>query len=184
MTRSIAVFGGSFDPPHVAHVLVAAYVLATSDVDELLVVPTFRHPFAKHFHAPFEHRAKMCELAFRDVARTSVSRIEETLPGESFTLHTLRAIGSERADASLRLVMGEDLLAETDRWHAWDEVRALAPPLIVGRAGTGDSTSELALPEVSSTTVRKRLGAGEDVGALVPLEVARYVARHRLYVEG
>src|SRR5207249_1390676 len=73
----IALFGGSFDPPHVGHLLAAAYVLATEPVDELWFVPVFGHPLGKRIHAPFEHRAAWIELAIADVglARARVSRL-------------------------------------------------------------------------------------------------------------
>ncbi|MCA9583651.1 MAG: nicotinate (nicotinamide) nucleotide adenylyltransferase, partial [Myxococcales bacterium] len=71
----IAVFGGSFDPPHVSHALVASYVLGGGEVDELYIVPTWRHALDKSFKAPFEHRLRMCELAFAHLRRVSVLAI-------------------------------------------------------------------------------------------------------------
>jgi nicotinate-nucleotide adenylyltransferase len=86
--RSVAVFGGSFNPPHVAHLLAATLVLATQDVDLLLVVPAFKHPFAKSL-APFDERVTMCTLAMGWLPGVEVSRVEEELGGESRTLRTL-----------------------------------------------------------------------------------------------
>ena len=85
----IALFGGSFDPPHVGHLLAAAYVLATEPVDELWFVPVFGHPLGKRIHAPFEHRAGSSELAVADMglARARVSRVESELGvGSAFML--------------------------------------------------------------------------------------------------
>lgn len=180
MTR-LAVYGGSFDPPHVAHLLSVAYVLATAEVDRVLVVPTFKHPFAKPL-APYAHRIAMCELAMRDLKRVEISRIEEDLGGESLTLHTLQELRRREPSAKLRLVIGSDLVAETPRWHRFDEVRALADLVVVGRAGhpTADDLP-VSLPPVSSTEVRRRLRAGEDVDGLVPRAVAEYAHEHGLY---
>jgi len=178
----VAVFGGSFDPPHVAHVLAVTWVLAATEVERVLVVPTFRHPFAKPL-APYAHRLRMCELAFADLRRAEVSRIEEELGGESRTLFTLQELGRRMPGAALRLVVGTDLLAETHKWFEFDRVRALAPLLVVGRAGfdRSDAPEGLSMPNVSSTEVRRRMRAGEPVDDLVPVAVARYAGEHGLY---
>src|SRR5438445_11763492 len=87
----IALFGGSFDPPHVGHLLAAAYVLATEPVDELWFVPVAGHPLGKPLHAPFEHRAELCELAIADLGlrRARASRVEAELGGEGRTVDLL-----------------------------------------------------------------------------------------------
>jgi nicotinate-nucleotide adenylyltransferase len=182
----VAVYGGSFDPPHVAHVLTAAWVLATAEVTRLLVIPTFQHPFDKPL-APYGHRVRMCELAMADLRRVEVSRIEEELGGASLTVRTLEALRARLPGARLSLVLGSDLLAETARWTAFDRIRELAELRVVARTGHLRASEgrfavpELPMPEVSSTEVRRRLGAGEDVGALVPSEVVRYLRAHGLY---
>ncbi|MDD9935441.1 MAG: nicotinate (nicotinamide) nucleotide adenylyltransferase [Myxococcales bacterium] len=185
MNEVIAVYGGSFDPPHVAHTLVAAYVLSAHPVDRLLVVPTAQHPFEKRLTA-FEHRVHMCELAMSDLRRVDISTVEQELEGPSLTLHMLRELARRHPAAQLRLVIGSDLLAETPGWHAFDEVRALAPPIIVGRSGhaydeDGEPLPEL--PDVSSTEVRRRLRAGISTDGLLNPKVAAYVREHGLYRE-
>ncbi|HEX9294516.1 MAG TPA: nicotinate (nicotinamide) nucleotide adenylyltransferase, partial [Polyangiaceae bacterium] len=77
---NVFLFGGSFNPPHVAHVLAVAYVLATQDADRVIVIPCYRHPFRKDL-APFEHRFAMCELAMGWLPRTSISAVEQELGG-------------------------------------------------------------------------------------------------------
>lgn len=176
----LAVFGGSFDPPHVAHTLVAAYVLAAHEVDRVLVVPCFRHPFDKPL-APFEHRARMCEIAMRDLPQVEVSTIEAELGTTSRTLPMLEALHARHPDAQLRLVIGSDLVAETPTWHAFDRIRALAPPLVIPRAGHVADATEPALPAISSTEVRRRLREGLPTTGLVDPEVAAYARAHALY---
>src|SRR5450432_1633002 len=73
---NVFIFGGSFNPPHIAHVLAVTYVLSTAEPDLVLVVPCYRHPFAKDL-CPFEHRLAMCERAMGWLPRTTVSRVEE-----------------------------------------------------------------------------------------------------------
>lgn len=179
--RTIAVFGGSFNPPHLAHQMACLVVLETEPIDELWMVPTWRHPFDKEL-IDYEHRVAMCELAAAGFAgRVQVSRIEKRLGGAaSRTLDTLEALRSRCPDDQLRLVIGADILSETDKWHRWDEVARLAPPLVIGRTGYR-SDAELTLPAVSSTGIRNRLRRGEDVVPLVSRAVMDYIAQRGLY---
>ena len=181
--ESVAVFGGSFNPPHAAHVLAAAWVLASEPVDRVLVVPTFRHPFAKAL-APYEHRLRMCELAVGWLPRVEVSRVEEELGGESRTLLTLEHLAKQHPDWRMRLVMGADLVLEADKWFRFDRVQELAPPLVLGRAGfDAEGAPSAVLPAISSTDVRARIAAGDwtALHALVPRLVVEYIRTHGLY---
>lgn len=180
--RRVAIFGGSFNPPHVGHVLLTAWILALEPIDELVVVPVFHHPFAKDL-APFEHRFAMCELAFAGVRDVRVSTVERDLGGDSLTLRTLERFHADHPDWSMRLVIGSDVVADLDKWHRWDLVSKLAPPIVVPRAGAGVAASDAPLPEVSSTEVRARLRAGDEAGlrTLVPRRVIAYAREHGLY---
>jgi nicotinate-nucleotide adenylyltransferase len=193
-TRSrIALFGGSFNPPHVAHQLVALYVLETEPVDELWFVPTFAHPFGKAL-VGYDHRIAMCELAAAALGpRARVSRAEAELatrPGfiTSLTIdlvdHVL-ALGH-----APRLVIGADIVREAAKWHRWADIVARAPLIVVGRQGYGPpaegaggtAASEVAMPAVSATHIRDLLaGGGSGAAGLVPRDVLRYIAEHRLY---
>ena len=182
MTR-VAVFGGSFNPPHVAHVLACALVLSVEEVDRLFVVPAYKHPFSKAL-APFDDRAAMCELAMAWMPRVEVSRVEEELGGESRTLRTLESLSRAHPDWHLRLVIGADILAEAPRWFGFDAIEKLAPPIVLGRAGfDAPGTYGVRLPEVSSTRVRAAISRGEwsDVEKLVPREVLAYARARGLY---
>jgi nicotinate-nucleotide adenylyltransferase len=168
----VAVFGGSFNPPHVAHVLACALVRSVEEIDRVLVVPAYKHPFAKAL-APFDDRAAMCELAMAWMPGVEVSRIEETLGGESRTLRTLESLAAANPDWRMRLVIGGDILAEAPRWFGFDAIVKLAPPIVLGRA----------LSEVSSTQVRAAIGRGawDEVEKLVPRAVLAYVRQRGLY---
>lgn len=182
--ETIAIFGGSFDPPHAAHVMLAAYVLAVAEVDRLLVVPNWRHPLGKRACSTFEDRFRMCELAFVDLRRVEISRIEEELGGPSLTLRTVEELRRRMPDAALRLVIGADILGEADRWHRFDRVAELAPPLVVRRSGHptgGWDVLPVELPPIRSTEIRDRLAAGESVEGLVPRAVLRHASKHGLY---
>jgi nicotinate-nucleotide adenylyltransferase len=180
MTRTVGIFGGSFDPPHVVHQMVCLYVLETCAVDEIWVIPTYRHAFAKDLVA-FEHRRRMCELAFRALGdRVRISCIEgEMARPVSRTLHTLEALRERHPEIELRLIVGADILKETRSWHRWEDIVALAPPIVVGRSGHDGPGIEM--PAVSSTEIRQRLARGQSVQALVPRLVIDYIAGRGLY---
>ncbi len=177
----VAVFGGSFNPPHVAHVLAAAYVLSTQPVDHLIVVPAFTHPFGKAL-VSYEHRTTMCSLAFADLHRVAVSDIERTMAGESRTLFMLRALRDRHPDWAMRLVVGSDILVESPKWFAWDDVVALAPPIVLGRIGFEVPGAPIpVLPRVASRDVRAAIARGDPPADLLPTHVLEYVRAHALY---
>lgn len=188
MTR-VALFGGSFNPPHVAHQLVALYVLETQPVDELWFAPTYTHPFGKGLVA-YEHRVAMCELAAAALGpRARASRAEAELAARPGFLasHTLDLVEYVVAQGHQpRLVIGTDILGDAAKWHRWDDVVATAPLIVVGRAGhplpPGSVATEVTMPEISATRVRDLLAHGaSDVTGLVPRDVLRYIAHHHLY---
>ena len=191
MTRRVGLFGGSFNPPHVAHQLVAFYVLETI-VDEVWFVPTYSHPFGKNLVA-YDHRVAMCELAAAALgARARVSRAEEELAKKpdfvaSRTLDLIEHLAASYPDVELRLVVGTDILNEKDKWYRWDDVIAKAPLVIIGRGGVavpeGSVATGVTMPEISATHIRELLGQKDpSVSSLVPATVLRYIERHGLYV--
>jgi len=111
----IALFGGSFDPPHVGHLLAAAYVLATEPVDELWFVPVLQHPLDKPLVAPYEHRVALLERLAADLHRARVSRAEQE-SGEGRTVDLLEWLHRKHPDTRWALVLGTDLdgLADAD----------------------------------------------------------------------
>ncbi len=174
----VAVFGGSFNPPHVGHVLAAAYALSIEAIDRVLVVPVFRHPFSKEL-APFDDRLRMCELAFRVVPQAEVSDVERRLGGDSLTLRTLERLREDHPSWSLRLVLGSDVVADLPKWHRFDRIRELAPPLFLQRAGSLEpGLGPAVLPEISSTAVRAAMRAGDR--AALARTVPRAVVAHAL----
>jgi nicotinate-nucleotide adenylyltransferase len=188
MTR-VALFGGSFNPPHVAHQLVALYVLETQPVDELWFVPTYAHPFGKPL-AAYEHRIAMCELAARPLGpRARASRAEGELAArpDFVTSRTLDLVDYLAGQGhELRLVVGTDILSEATRWYRWDEVVARAPLIVIGRGGhtlpPGSTAIPVTMPEISATGVRDLIArCASEVAGLVPASVLRYIAEHHLY---
>jgi len=177
----VAIFGGSFNPPHLAHQMAALYVLETAEVDELWMVPAFQHPFGKAL-APFAHRLAMCELAAAALGpRVKVSVVERELGVESRTLRTVRKLQQDFPENAFCLVIGADLVAELPTWQESAELRRSVPFIVVGRAGFEKDDGRLALPRVSSSEVRAALAAGRPVDGLVSRAVVDYISRHGLY---
>jgi nicotinate-nucleotide adenylyltransferase len=180
----VAVFGGSFDPPHLSHVLAVGLALSSGEVERVLVVPCHAHAFGKPLCA-FLHRFEMARLAFALYGdRVELSRLEEEMGGISRTLDTVQRLAMLHPDWRMRLLVGGDILEEKDSWHRFDEIQRLAPLLVIARAGHGgQAASRIALPDVASREIRERVGRGESIAGLVPAAVADYIAAHGLYGE-
>lgn len=185
---NVALFGGSFDPPHVGHVFAATYALSILDVEEVLVVPVFAHPFEKEL-APFVHRFEMAKRAFAPVAHASVSNVEETLGAPSLTIRTLEHLRAEHPDWRIHLVVGSDVLSEASKWVAWDQIERYARLVVLGRESAPHPDAPKAvLPDISSTRIRGLLrrrdgdsAGAEELARSVPRRVLEYIDAHGLY---
>ena len=185
-TRTVAIYGGSFNPPHLAHAMVATTVRLAGACDEVWLLPVFRHAFEatqRKRLAPFERRVQWC----RDLAAAlgdwiQVSTIEATLPAPSYTVDTLQSLAAAHPELRFRLVVGADVLHETAAWRRWDTIVAQFSPIVVGRAGVDVElpAPALQLPAVSSSAVRARLLAGEAVDHLIPAVVRDDLRVHGL----
>ena len=179
----IGVFGGSFNPPHLSHVLALSVIHARFEVERLLVIPTFQHPFAKAL-APYDDRVRMCELAMGWLPRVEVSRVEEELGGESRTLRTLEHLKVKHPGGKLRFIMGADIMAESSKWYGFERIVAIARPIVLGRVGVDFAGAPApVLPSISSTEVRARLAEGkaDALRELVPAAVLDYAEARGLY---
>ena len=184
----VGVFGGSFNPPHVSHVLAVAYAELVASLDEVMVIPVYQHPFSKEL-APFDARLAMCELAFEKLPFAHVSPIERELGGESRTLRTLEELAARRPDVDLRLILGSDVLGDLPKWHRFDRIERIAPPLFLERVGYPSRASSAGvLPEASSSEVRRLLRPGERtedaakrLREIVPKRVLEYIRARELY---
>jgi nicotinate-nucleotide adenylyltransferase len=182
----VALFGGSFDPPHAGHVLAAAYLTAVAGFDRVLVVPVFSHAFAKKL-TDFGRRVEMCQLAFARLLDVEVCTIESEL-APNHTLATVNALSQRFPEWAFHIVVGADVLPELVRWHAIDELLALAPLYVLGRSGIdAKSAPTPLLPEVSSTQIRTWCGAPltpereETLRLLLPPPVLEVIRRWGLY---
>ncbi|MCB9702482.1 MAG: DUF2520 domain-containing protein [Myxococcales bacterium] len=172
----LAVLGGSFNPPHLGHVLIPTYLLSRGLAARVLVAPCWSHPFAKEM-APFERRLAWTQAAMAIHGEAvEVSDLEGRLAsargqGPSYSIELLEAIAAAHPEAEVRLVIGTDIIArgELGRWHRADEVVARFRPIVVPRTGYAPPEA-CALPEVSSTAIRAWLADPTAAGAREGLE--------------
>lgn len=188
--RRVGLFGGTFDPPHVAHVVLAAAAVHQLELD-LLVVTVAGVPWQKvgsREISPAQTRFEMAQIAFADVANTEVSDIELRREGNSYTVDTLREFAEE--DTDLFLLLGSDTAAGLDTWERYEELASLASIAVFPRRGyeeavppDGFSWQALALPglEVSSSDIRRRARASQPIVGLVPPAVSSIIQREGLY---
>jgi nicotinate-nucleotide adenylyltransferase len=200
LSRRIGLYGGAFDPPHIAHVQVADAALAQLELDELLVLPTGQAWHKTRQLSPAEHRLAMTRLAFANLPKARVDDRELHRSGATYTIDTVREILAERHGSDLVVVMGEDQAQSLPNWRDWEALLGLAkiavvprvldptdPPLqmpnFVPQSGVQDRFIRLAMPltPLSATDIRQRLSAGEPVAPLVGDAVARYIDQHHLY---
>ena len=167
----VAVYGGSFDPPHVGHAMVAGWLRWADRADEVWLVPSHSHPFGKQSR-PFALRLALCEALAAAVGPwVRASDIEGHLDGPSFTIVMLRALSHKHPDHTFRYVLGADNLKDLPKWKDWDRITAEYAPIVVGREGYANPPDSVVFPAVSSTEVRRRLATGEPVDHLVPAGV-------------
>lgn len=187
----LGLLGGSFDPVHHGHLIVAQAAAETLGLDGLRFVPAREQPFkrGRHGAAP-EHRAAMLELAVAGSPGFGVETAELERPGPSYTVDTLRALRARAPDTPLTLLLGADAAAELAAWRSAAELPTLARIVVFARPGTPVPDSPLihqaiTVPviDISATEVRRRARAGRPLRYWVPDAVAEYVTRHRLYLD-
>ena len=191
----IGVFGGSFDPVHNGHVMLAREAMRRMALDLIIAVPAKLQPLKRGMSmASGEHRVKMLELAFCPEDRVTVSGIELLRGGASYTVDTLRELRGAYDGAEMHFILGADAFMKVGIWKGAEELLRDYSFIIGGRpgclacelegliAGLGARAEVLDndLMEVSSTDVRGMLREGR-AGAAVPAEVEGYIRAHGLY---
>ena len=182
----IAILGGSFNPPHVAHLLAAVWVLSTRPVDQLWFMPVGEHTFGKELES-FEHRWAMTRLAIAPLGEHArATDVENRLGGPSRTVDTMAHLASRHPTDDFSLVIGADILQERHSWKKWDVLEKDYGFHVLGRDGyvvpPGYGVS-VVLPDISSTAIRERLRLGEIDGCSgwMNRDVLDYIAAHRLF---
>lgn len=184
------LFGGSFDPVHVAHLIVAeAAADALGAGATVRFLPAREQPFKRAAHqATAEQRADMLDLATRDNPRLRVERVELGLPTPSYTVRTLRALGDREPGNRFTLLLGADAAADLAAWWEVEALPGLADVIVFARPGATVARHPLisrVIPvpviDLSATQVRERIKQGRSIRYLVPDPVRDYIGAHGLY---
>jgi nicotinate-nucleotide adenylyltransferase len=187
----LGVFGGSFDPVHLGHLIVAQAAAARLALDQVRLVPAGLQPFKREGPvAAGRDRLAMLTLALAGDTRLVADDRELRRPGPSYSIDTLRELRAAYPDAELCLLVGADAAGDIAHWHEADAIPALARVVALTRPGRPVPNHALiaetvVVPaiDISATDVRARCRRGESLRYLVPEAVARYIAERRLYVE-
>ena len=175
----IAVYGGSFNPPHVGHGMVASWLYWTGLVQEVWLMPSFSHPFSKDLKS-FETRLEWCQAFASDVGPwVRVSDIERSLPSPSYSIDSLRALCERHPKHHFRFVMGADVLPDFPKWKEWAHIEREFNPIVVGRDGYDNPKGTVVFPGISSSDIRKLLSKNSDVSHLVTRSVEPLLGEFR-----
>jgi nicotinate-nucleotide adenylyltransferase len=194
----IGVFGGTFNPPHLGHLVCAQEAYVQLGLDLVMLVPVFAPP-----HKPLEddpgpeHRLEMCRRAVAGDERFAVSSLEIARPGPSYTVDTLQELHAKEPHNELYLILGGDVAAGLPSWRDPEVVVSLATPAVANRRGTPRERAVAGLSElaggararffsmpwigVSSTMIRRRVRTGQPIRYLVPDAVAAYIDEKGMY---
>jgi nicotinate-nucleotide adenylyltransferase len=194
----IGILGGTFNPPHLGHLICAQEAYLQLELDRVTLIPARIPP-----HKPVEdepgaqHRLALCRAAVGDDRRFDVSDVEIAREGPSYTVDTLELLHSREPESELFLIVGGDIAAGLPKWREPERVLSLATLAVAGRRGTsraevdealgglagGERARFFQMPTigVSSTVLRRRVRAREPIRYYVPDAVASYIDDHRLY---
>lgn len=189
----LGILGGTFDPPHVGHLLLAVDAYEALALDKLIFVPAAAQPLkaAAPASASPGDRLAMVKLAVGDDPRFEVSEVEIRRGGLSYTVETLETLAAENPGAELVLILGMDALAALDRWKSPARIRELARlavltrheggPSEAGIGGAGVTVVGTRRLDVSSSEIRQRLREGKPIRGFVAESVERYISTANLY---
>jgi nicotinate-nucleotide adenylyltransferase len=190
--QRIGLYGGSFDPIHLGHVLVGQAALEELELTRLFYIPAARSPFKSDQQpAPSAERLAMIRLALAGQPHCEVADLEVTRGGTSFTIDTVRAFATRFPQAELFYLIGADNVSTLPTWRAASELAALAQFIVIPRPGEAPQP----LPDsfrghylqgfpfgVSSSQIRARVKAGKPIDHLVTPTVAEFIRNNQLYL--
>ncbi len=186
--RKVGIMGGTFNPPHIGHLVIANEVLHALDLDEVRFMPNSVPPHKKlDGHVSDEARLRMTELAIKGNKLFRLETVEINRAGVSYTIDTMRELMMKEPDASFYFIIGADMIEYLPNWQEIDELVQMINFVGVKRPGYSTETSYrvtlIETPEIhlSSTILRKRAANGDSLLYLLPDDVIRYIEENGLY---
>jgi nicotinate-nucleotide adenylyltransferase len=194
----LGLFGGTFDPIHLGHLILAEQCREALGLDRVWFVVTAMPPHKSGNRTPVAHRLEMARIAVAGHAAFEVSEIEAKRPGPHYSVETLTNLRRERPGDDMFFLIGADSLVDLPTWRQPDEIARLATIVVVNRPGLDRNPSPAVLPDlgpgtrplravtippigISSTDLRGRLAEGQSVRFMIPRGVAAYIEAHSLY---
>lgn len=180
----LGILGGSFDPIHNGHLIIAQLAREALALDRVLLVVSAQQPLKISHGAAPAHRLRMVELAVAGVDGLEADGREIARGGPSYMVDTLRELRGEAPGAELVLLLGSDAAADLPRWRESDAVRELARIAVFQRGAAvpeADRAFEVPVIDISSTAIRERAAAGASLAGWVPGRVADYISGLALY---
>jgi nicotinate-nucleotide adenylyltransferase len=181
----IGIYGGTFDPVHHGHLVLARQALEEFKLDRLVFVPAAESPFKIHNHtAPAPDRLAMLQSAIRGEDRFDVDPLEIERGGVSYSIDTVKMFRSRDPEAELFFLVGEDNAYRLTEWHRFEELKKMVGFVVLSRSEDFQSPEYPVVQrriEISSTEIRNRVANGESITYLVPESVKRYIEQHQLY---
>lgn len=190
MGKNIGILGGSFDPIHLKHLIIAQDTLEQMDLDGIFFIPTSISPL-KHTQHPFvlpEHRLKMINFAIQDYPSFHLLDCEIRRGGQSYSIDTVRYLKKEYPNYTFSWIIGADQVQQLPQWKESEDLQRLIDFIVVKRPGYGVQSPssnfhwiESHLFEISSTEIRSRVSKGQSVAHFLPQSVYQYIKDNQLY---
>lgn len=185
----IGIFGGTFNPIHFGHLVLAEQALEKLDLDKVIFIPSFYPPHKKSADiASAAHRYNMVKLAIQGNARFKVSDIEIKRRGRSYSIDTLRQLKKIYPKARLFFISGSDVSDQISRWKSINQILSLANFVLAKRPGYrlkkhNKNISVISITEldISSSMVRRKIKAKKSIRYLMPMRIYKYIKEKGLY---
>ncbi|MDY0396744.1 nicotinate-nucleotide adenylyltransferase [Virgibacillus halophilus] len=183
----IGILGGTFDPPHMGHLIIAEQVRSQLMLDEVWFIPSNQPPHKREARASVDERLQMVKLAIRNNPAFHMNTIEVKRLGKSYTIETIQTLTKEFTNEHFHFIIGADMVQYLPNWHRIDELIGLIDFVGVKRKGytlqTPYPVMDVEVPtiEISSTVIRERLKKRESVKYLVPDAVHDFIKEHDIY---
>jgi nicotinate-nucleotide adenylyltransferase len=185
--RKIGIYGGTFDPIHHAHLILAREAMETLQLEEVIFIPAAISPHKLDERpTPAAIRLEMLRAAIEGERRFRVDERELHRPPPSFTIDTLEEFVGAQPEAEIFYFIGSDNLPRLHTWHRIDDLQKLVRFVVLERGSTRSGSELLTIPrliDISATEIRNRVATGASIRYLVPPAVAEIIQRHQLYQE-
>lgn len=185
--KRIGILGGTFNPPHQGHLIIAEYVRVELDLEEVWFIPTYKPPHKQEANTDAASRVNMLEKAIEDNSAFHLNGIEIEREGKSYTIETIKYFKQKHPDHEYYFIIGADMVDYLPHWHQIDQLIDQLQFVGVKRTGYQLDSPYPVIPvdapliDISSTEIRNRLKDGKSIKYMVPEKVYAYIKENQLY---